>query len=201
MAAPTYGALTPDHRQVSIIRHSSAGRPRHVAGSCGGTHVLVSSTRGRSVAVTQDPSLLPATRPTRPVLRRRRRSFPRRSLLLLTAIAACALAAGVSGTRSALACDTGFWRVGCQYYSSNESHTTSNQNSNSFEYVYTTFSPTDGAIHAILTRSGGGWVDTQALLYGQCMGWLGIPSGYRAGCWNSNTSTYWVNCRAGDSCT
>jgi hypothetical protein len=124
-----------------------------------------------------------------------------RLLLFVAAVAACTVVVGISASTPAFACATGFWRVGCQYYSPNESHVASNQNANSWEYVYTTFSPESGAIHGILTNSGGGWVATQALLYGGCVGFFNIGSGYHGGCWNSNTTTYWVNCRAADSCT
>lgn len=95
------------------------------------------------------------------------------------------------------ACDTNYWTVGCQYYNPAEGHTRTNTGSPATETVYSTFSP-GTYIKAIATTSGGSWVGNELMGYGWTIIFYNTLSTYKFGCYNHNSFTVWVNCRAYD---
>jgi hypothetical protein len=128
-----------------------------------------------------------------------RRHSARRLTVVLVALVASAAVVGFAGAKPAFACDTSYWNVSCFNYGYDEGHTITNQGGDSYEYVYTTFSPTSVAIKAIWTTSGGSWISSVALLSGQAAYFSGAASSDKFGCYNNNNQTVFVNCRAGDS--
>ena len=87
--------------------------------------------------------------------------------LLLFALAMTASAAmlGSVGVKSAFACGS-YWTVGCQNYSYQEGHSILNRNGNDFEWVYTTFSPTNLTVKVIWTTNGGAWLQSEEVGWG-----------------------------------
>jgi hypothetical protein len=125
-----------------------------------------------------------------------------RFLVLAIALAGAAIAIGLGNAKPAFACDTNYWNVhlGCEYYTSNASHTTGNDPTyTTSEGVRATFTPSDGAIRAIRTNSAGSWLVTAPLLYNHVIYFFNEAPGDRNGCWNPNVATYYVNCRAADT--
>jgi hypothetical protein len=128
-----------------------------------------------------------------------RRHWTLKSLLFFAlALLASAAAFAGFGVKPAFACGT-YWTVGCQYYSYQEGHVIPNQGGDSYEYVYTTFSPSNLAVKAIWTTNGGSWLGSQDLLYGYAVYFSPEISSDKNGCFNDHTQTMWINCRAADS--
>src|SRR5205807_6318528 len=86
-----------------------------------------------------------------------------------------------------------------KYYGFHEGHSVTNQNGNSHEDVYTTFSPSNVSITGVHTTAGGSWVDSQAMLYGDTVIFFGEAATDKNGCFNPNSQTVFVNCRAADA--
>jgi len=123
----------------------------------------------------------------------------RTSAAQLAALAiACTAVAALATARPAYACGA-YWTVGCQYYGFHEGHSVTNQNGNSHEDVYTTFSPSNVSITGVHTTAGGSWVDSQAMLYGDTVIFFGEAATDKNGCFNPNSQTVFVNCRAADA--
>lgn len=139
---------------------------------------------------------LTTTRST-PKTSRSVRMSVRRSLAVVIAVAAAALAVAGVKAESAYACST-YWTVGCQYYTHGEGHTARNQNGNNFEYVYTTFD-TNQYVKTIWTTAGGSWIASQVVASGGAVYYYLPASNDYFGCYNHNTPTMWVNCRAADN--
>jgi hypothetical protein len=123
---------------------------------------------------------------------------PKSLLLFALAIVASAIALGSVGVKPALACGS-FWTVGCQNYSYHEGHAITNQGGDSYEWVYTTFSPSNLSVRAIWTSANGNWYSSQDLLWGYSVEFTGESATDRNGCYNDHDLTMWINCRAADS--
>ncbi len=119
-------------------------------------------------------------------------------LLLPLATLACATAFASIGVKPAFACGP-YWTVGCQYYNYQEGHSITNSGVDSYEWVHTTFSPSNLAVRAIATTAGGSWVASQEILYDGSVKFVGEQATYKNGCYNDHNQTMWINCRAADS--
>jgi hypothetical protein len=128
----------------------------------------------------------------------RHRWFPKGLLLFAVALLASAAAFASVGARPAFACGA-YWTVGCQYYSYQEGHAILNQGGDSYEYVYTTFTPSNLSVKAIWTTGGGRWLGSQDLLYGYAVYFSPEIASDKNGCYNDHAQTMWINCRAADS--
>lgn len=124
--------------------------------------------------------------------------FSKGLLLFALALLASAAAFATLGAKPAFACGS-YWTVGCQYYSYQEGHTIYNQGGDSYEDVYTTFSPSNLSVKAIWTTNGGSWLGSQDLLYGYYTTFSPEIASDKNGCYNDHAQTMYINCRAADS--
>lgn len=113
--------------------------------------------------------------------------------LSLTVLAMCVVA-GVVRTAVAQACDTSYWTVGCQYYSSAEGHTVSQACCGAQFTIYSTFD-TYTYLKYIVTTSGGSWVSADVETSGIWLHLYSNTTTNKLGCYNHNGGTMWVNCR------
>lgn len=118
----------------------------------------------------------------------------RRLLVLSLVIAAAATAAGALGAPSALACDTSYWTVGCQYYSPSTGHTKTQDCCGTQFTIYSTFD-TYPTLKYIETTSGGSWVEADVESSGTWDHLYSYTTTNKLGCYNQNAGTMWVNCR------
>lgn len=123
-----------------------------------------------------------------------------RKLLALTAVTGGLSLAALIVPAAALACDTSFWNVGCQYYSVGESHSaypgatphniTIRLSAESAKWV-------PGKTREFVSTSSGSWVQTNYTLAADDT-WLTYVgfSNSRGGCVNSTSEngTIWINC-------
>jgi hypothetical protein len=118
-----------------------------------------------------------------------------RLVLFLTAAALAATVAGSVGASTALACNTSYWNLGCQFYSPHEGHTGTDLCCSADEAVNSTFDTFD-TVEAIMTTAGGSWEDKVLLYYDDTWYTVVYHAGSdKVGCYNHHTGTMFVNCR------
>lgn len=119
----------------------------------------------------------------------------RRTVLLLVMLVAATAATTTVGAGAALACDTSYWNLGCQYYSPGERHTATDFCCSEDEAIHSTFS-TYETIQAIVTTSGGTIRYDQLLYYDTTWyTWVVSAGSDKVGCRNHHTGTMFANCR------
>ena len=123
----------------------------------------------------------------------------RKPLILAAVVAGLSLAA-LMGPASALACDTSYWNVGCQYYSVGESHTAYPGATPHNITVRVSADPAKwvpGKTKHIVTTAAGSWVQTNYAISADDT-WLTYVSfnNSRGGCLNASSTngTIWINC-------
>jgi hypothetical protein len=118
-----------------------------------------------------------------------------RRLLVFAALVASAIVTSASiGVSSALACDTSYWTVGCQFYSPSEGHTITQFGGCCQMSIYTTFD-TYSTDKAIETTAGGSWISADVMYYGWTDHVYAYDGDDKLGCYNQNSGTMYVNCR------
>jgi hypothetical protein len=118
-----------------------------------------------------------------------------RTVVLLASLVAAAAVSLSVGTGTASACDTGWWNIGCEYYSPAEGHTKTEFCCSASECVNATFD-TFLRVKYILTTAGGSWLDSVATGYNSTFCFqTQNPGSDKVGCYNHNGGTMWVNCR------
>jgi hypothetical protein len=135
-------------------------------------------------------------------LRKGRRPMKKMSLPTRLAVGAAAVlcsTAAIAGVQAApaFACDTNYWNIGCQFYSSHEGHTANQFGPGGGEAVYASWDTYDSFL-AIATTSGGSWQGT-ATVYNSPNGFRFTVITDKYGCYNHHTGTMYVNCRHYDA--
>jgi hypothetical protein len=127
------------------------------------------------------------------VTKEKRRHGMKRGLLL-TIMVASFIAASAFGAQRALACDTSYWTVGCQYYAYQEGHTRTQLGLSYFNTTYQTFD-TNTYSKVIMTTAGGTWEGSNLETSGTTDFWQTQHTDDKLGCYNPNSATEYVNCR------
>jgi hypothetical protein len=123
-----------------------------------------------------------------------------RQLLVLASLTMSMAVAAAIAPASALACDTSYWNVGCQYYAVGESHSAYPGATPHNVTVRVSADPakwTAGKTRQFISTASGSWVQTNYAGYSDDT-WLTYVSfsNSRGGCANSLSinGTIWINC-------
>jgi hypothetical protein len=123
-----------------------------------------------------------------------------RKLLLVSALVVSSSAVAVIAPASALACDTSYWNVGCQYYSVGESHSAYPGTTPHNITIRASADPAKwvaGKTRQFVSTAVGSWVQTNYAVAPDDS-WLTYVSfsNSRGGCVNSLSfnGTIWINC-------